>query len=242
MMSPLLLLLSLSCARLHQLEADLAEVQAANAVLEERISALEIRRSAAPSPPPPDETAAQALYERAMELYQQEDYLAARELLRELEAQHGDSNTARRAKRTLEELEVFGKAAPGSLHVERWFQGQGVDDLHSSKPTILIFWEAWCPHCRREVPNINDTYLRYRDQGLNVVGLTRVTRSSTEEKVEEFLSENAIAFPIGKEDGASSDYFSIRGIPAVAVLKDGEVVWRGHPARITEDMLDDWLR
>jgi hypothetical protein len=38
-----------------------------------------------------------------------------------------------------------------------------------------------------------------------------------------------------------STYFGVRGIPAAAVVKDGQIVWRGHPARITEDMLKGWL-
>jgi hypothetical protein len=38
-----------------------------------------------------------------------------------------------------------------------------------------------------------------------------------------------------------SDYFAVSGIPAAAVIKDGKVVWRGHPGRLTDDMINAWL-
>lgn len=45
-----------------------------------------------------------------------------------------------------------------------------------------------------------------------------------------------------QSDGATiSAYFGVSGIPAVAVIKAGKVVWRGHPARISLEMLENWV-
>ena len=47
---------------------------------------------------------------------------------------------------------------------------------------------------------------------------------------------------MAKEDGQKmSDRFGVKGIPAAAVVKNGKVVWRGHPARIKDEMIDGWL-
>ena len=46
---------------------------------------------------------------------------------------------------------------------------------------------------------------------------------------------------IAKETGALAEYFSVKGIPAAAVVKDGRIVWRGHPIRLTSELLDSWL-
>jgi hypothetical protein len=35
--------------------------------------------------------------------------------------------------------------------------------------------------------------------------------------------------------------FNVSGIPAAAVVKDGVVVWRGHPARLNNDILTGML-
>jgi thiol-disulfide isomerase/thioredoxin len=138
-------------------------------------------------------------------------------------------------------LSVIGKSAPAEWKIEKWYQGESDVDLGSGKTTLLVFWEEWCPHCKREVPKLQDMYNDLKGQGLQVVGLTKITRSSSDEKVSAFIADKHIAYPIAKEDGTLSSYFNVSGIPAAAVLKDGKVVWRGHPAQLDEAKLKDWL-
>lgn len=238
------LLLLVSCTRLYQLEARLFEAEIQNAEQEIRLAELEnelARQAASAGPSAADEGAAQTLYEQAMTFYEDQAYEQATIFFAQLQAQYSGTRAAQKGERILTELQVFGKAVPDSLNVEHWYQGEAVD-LHSENPTIIVFWEEWCPHCRREVPNLNETFLQYQDQGLNVIGLTRVSRSSTDEAVTQFIEENNIAYPMARENGDSATYFSIRGIPAVAVVQNGVVVWRGHPGRIREDMLTAWLQ
>ncbi len=85
------------------------------------------------------------------------------------------------------------------------------------------------------------TYDKYKDKGLQVIGLTKLTKSSTAEAVSKFIQDNSVGYPVAKENGKTSSYFNVRGIPAAAVTKGGKVVWRGHPARITDEMLTNWL-
>ena len=33
----------------------------------------------------------------------------------------------------------------------------------------------------------------------------------------------------------------IKTVPAAAVVKDGKIVWRGHPSRLSESMIKKWL-
>ena len=40
-----------------------------------------------------------------------------------------------------------------------------------------------------------------------------------------------------KGNGALSQHMNVSGIPAAAVVKDGVVIWRGHPARLDETVL-----
>ena len=141
----------------------------------------------------------------------------------------------------VQELGVIGKDAPSDWGIEKWFQGESDIDLASDDTTLVVFWESWCPHCRREVPKMQQMYETYKPKGLQLVGLTKITKSSTEEIVESFITENKVSYPKAKENGQMSTYFGVRGIPAAAVVKDGKVVWRGHPANITEDMLKGWL-
>jgi thiol-disulfide isomerase/thioredoxin len=155
---------------------------------------------------------------------------------------YGATDTAKAARRMHQEvLSVIGKEAPAEWGIEKWFQGEAEVDLASDKTTLLVFWETWCPHCKREVPKLESIYNALKDQGLQVVGFTRITKSSTEEIVQQFITDNKITSPIAKEDGKVGGHFSVRGIPAAAVMKDGKVIWRGHPGELDEAKLKRWL-
>lgn len=187
------------------------------------------------------ETAAQALLKDLQELMGKGEIDQAKAKLTELGQKYSATRTYRRAQKLGAELEVYGKDAPASLKVDEWFIGDASAVNFSKGTTLLVFWEVWCPHCKREVPNLQKTYDTYKGKGLQMVGLTKLTRSSTKEKVTDFLKENNVTYPIAKENGDLSQHFNVSGIPAAAVVKDGKVVWRGHPARMSNEMLEGWL-
>jgi len=47
-------------------------------------------------------------------------------------------------------------------------------ELSSMKGKVLIldFWATWCPPCKEEVPHLVALQSKYRDQGLQIVGLS----------------------------------------------------------------------
>jgi len=148
--------------------------------------------------------------------------------------------TARNASKLNAELQVIGREAPKSWGIQKWFQGEKDINL-AGGTTLVVFWELWCPHCKREVPKLQALYEKLKGDGLQVVGLTKLTKSTTEDGVRAFMAEQKVAYPIAKEDGTVSQHFNVSGIPAAAVIKDGKVVWRGHPAGLDETMLKGWL-
>ncbi|MFQ5767307.1 MAG: TlpA family protein disulfide reductase [Acidobacteriota bacterium] len=166
----------------------------------------------------------------------------ARPQLASFREKYAATRAGKQAAVLLREVAVVGKQAPADWRIQKWFQGEGEIDLaHSTGPTLLVFWESWCPHCRREVPKLQSLYVKYHHEGLQVVGLTQVNRGATEKSVTDFVAQNKIEYPIAREDGSLSVHFGVRGIPAVAVVKDGKVVWRGHPARVTDKLVNLWL-
>jgi len=184
---------------------------------------------------------AEAAYAQVSQLMAAGDYEQAKTKMAEFMKTYGDTSTAKKARRTYQELSVIGKTAPAEWKIEKWYQGEADVDLGSGKTTLLVFWEEWCPHCKREVPKMQALYNDLKGDGLQVVGLTKITRSSTEEKVTTFIADKQIGYPVAKEDGELSRYFNVSGIPAAAVLKDGKVVWRGHPSQLSEAKLKAWM-
>lgn len=55
------------------------------------------------------------------------------------------------------------------------------------------------------------------------------------------IEDYNLTFAIGKEDGTATTQFAVTGIPAAALIQDGVVVWRGHPARVTPEMIEKYL-
>lgn len=130
------------------------------------------------------------------------------------------------------DLGVVGQKA-GDLKGVNWLQGK--TDLDVSPLTLVVFWESWCPHCQDALPLIQKLFSEYHVKGLNVIGLTRITKPADMTSVIEFITEHEIEFSIGKDPGRISEHFNATSVPAAAFVKDGVIIWRGNPDWITED-------
>jgi hypothetical protein len=79
---------------------------------------------------------------------------------------------------------------------------------------------------------------RLAGRDASAVLLTRLTRDATIESVQEFLTENDVTEPVAHVRQDVADRFGITGIPAAAVVEDGVIIWRGHPASLEGDLLE----
>ena len=165
----------------------------------------------------------------------------ARTKIAEFRQNYAETDIAWEAAQYLAELETIGKDAPKNYDIEKWFQGKDLIDLAGDKTTLLIFWEIWCSHYRTEVPRLQQLYQDFHDTGLQIVAVTKASEGTTNEEIRDFLAEQEVSYPAAKETGVISEFFNINGIPAAVVVKDSKVIWRGHPARINDDVIKSWL-
>ena len=229
---------SAGCATADQVQALEQKVE----TLEKKVEDLESRPVASGGVDPKQESAAQELYKAITDDVKEGNLEQAAKKAKDLKTKYAATTTFKRARKLLSELEVIGVQVPAdwSGSVEEWYQGSGEIDL-TTGTTMVVFWEVWCPHCRNHMPELVDTYDKWKGKGMNVVGLTRLTKGKKKEEVTGFISDNKLNYPIGKEDGKLAKTFGVGGIPAAAVVKDGKIVWRGHPARLTEDVIEKIL-
>ncbi len=75
----------------------------------------------------------------------------------------------------------------GSRFSLRDFQGRVV---------VVDFWATYCPPCVKQAPQLAELSRRYRDQGLEVIGLTSDEKSD-QAKVEDFMQRVGINYNIG---------------------------------------------
>jgi thiol-disulfide isomerase/thioredoxin len=235
---PLLALLT-GCADKKSFDAATERI----AALEKKVEELEKKgapgAARAAVPDSPEETAAMELMKAAQTAQRANDYPTAKAKLAELQEKYATTRAGKSAVRLATEINLVGSDAK-PIEVEKWFQGKA--SLTDSPATLLVFWETWCPHCKREMPKMQPNAEKWKAKGVQVVGLTKITKSSTEEAVTTFIKENEIKFPMAKEkEGSMSAAYAVSGIPAAALVKDGKVIWRGHPSGLTDEVLQGLL-
>lgn len=89
------------------------------------------------------------------------------------------------------------------------------------RPVLLNLWASWCVPCRTETPYLQALHERYRERGLEVVGVS-VDNRTARNAVHDFVEEFGVTYTIVHDpEGRALDTFSALGLPATFVL-DGE--------------------
>lgn len=103
------------------------------------------------------------------------------------------------------------------------------------KVVMVNFWATWCQPCRKEMPDLDALYKRFKDQGLVILGI------SDEEapKVKELLAEQKVSYPILLDPGRKvNEAFRIEGIPKNFVYdREGKLVAQSIDMRTQKQFL-----
>lgn len=80
------------------------------------------------------------------------------------------------------------------------------------KPVVLNFWASWCTPCRREMPDFQALYDKYKGQGLQVYG---INVGESKVAVADFQKQVGTSFPILIDEGdAAQTAYRILPLPA----------------------------
>jgi len=90
---------------------------------------------------------------------------------------------------------------------------------------ILNFWATWCPPCRAEMPSMEALYVRYKDQGLEMLAVNLRENPDT---VQQFIQSNGYTFPILMDrTGRTGSLYGVQAIPTTFILdRQGRMIGR----------------
>jgi peroxiredoxin len=110
--------------------------------------------------------------------------------------------------------------------------------LHDLRGKVVLvnFWATWCPPCRKEMPDLDALYLKFKDQGLIILAISDEDAT----KVRPFLKERPVTYPVLLDPGRKvNDVFHIDGIPKSFVYdREGKLVAQSIDMRTQKQFLE----
>jgi thiol-disulfide isomerase/thioredoxin len=109
---------------------------------------------------------------------------------------------------------------------------------------LLDFWGTWCVPCLRTVPHLSILQDRYRQSGLEVIGIAYQrtgTPQQQREQVDAACQRLRINYKVlmGSSDCPLKTQFGIQVLPTLVLLdKNGWIVWKHEGELETEDLKD----
>ena len=120
--------------------------------------------------------------------------------------------------------EVFTREGQAQDFTFQTLNGESVTLSDMRGNVVMVdFWSSWCAPCRAEAPDLVETYDRYRDRGVEFIGLAIWDDRG---QVEGFVSRYGVTYLNGlDETGRIAIDYGVRGIPEKYFIdRDGNVV------------------
>jgi thiol-disulfide isomerase/thioredoxin len=105
------------------------------------------------------------------------------------------------------------------------------------KVVVLDFWGSWCPPCRAAMPGIQKLHEKYKDKGVEVIGMN-FERSALASPAK-FMKDNGYTYNLVLKADTIADKYKVNGWPTFYILdKEGKVLWSavGHDPSHEEQM------
>jgi peroxiredoxin len=107
---------------------------------------------------------------------------------------------------------------------------------YKGKVILLNVWATWCGPCELEIPELVETYAKYKDQGVMVLG---ISLDDTAEMLREYAPKKQMNYPILlMQDDFDEAYGPIFGVPVTFFIgRDGRIS-RRHFGPVSKEQVD----
>lgn len=104
------------------------------------------------------------------------------------------------------------------------------------KVVLVNFWATWCPPCRKEMPDLETLYNRFKGQGFIVLAISDEDAA----KVKPFIAERNVSYSVLLDPGRKvNELFEVQGIPKSFVYdREGKLVAESIDMRTQQQFLE----
>jgi peroxiredoxin len=104
------------------------------------------------------------------------------------------------------------------------------------KVVLVNFWATWCPPCRKEMPDLDALYDRFKSRGLVILAISDEEAAT----VRSFLTEHKVSYPILLDPGRTvTNLFRVEGIPKTFIYNpEGNLAAESIDMRTAKQFLE----
>lgn len=135
---------------------------------------------------------------------------------------------------------AVGDSLPAGALPKTVIQGAAIDAWEPDTTYLFECWATWCGPCLNAMPHLEQIWQTVKDEKIRIVGLNlRDRRSAAELKTFlETFRRGPITYPnLLVEGNDLPKRLGIVGIPYAFAVRNGKIVWDGHPMRLTVEDL-----
>lgn len=153
-----------------------------------------------------------------------------------------DANTTRALSSLRARLVNVGNA-PAEIEVTHTIGDFESFESLRGKVVLIDFFAHWCGPCIASFPSYRQLYSELKDEGLEIVGVTRfygyygqerpLEPEAELERMKGFLDQHQLEWPVVFTDPAAYEVYGVTGIPTIVVV-DAEGVVRQYKVGFTE--------
>ena len=117
-------------------------------------------------------------------------------------------------------------------------------EVSKSKITVIDFWASWCGPCRQEMPFMVELYGKYKDKGLNIIGISLDEDSDAWKAATQQLNIPWVQMSDLKGwENVIAKHFCVTSIPhTIVVDQQGKILKRGLRSEKLEEFVVDQLK
>ena len=114
--------------------------------------------------------------------------------------------------------------------------------LRDLKDKVLLvnFWATWCAPCEIEIPWFNDFDQKYREQGLEIVGISLDEEGP--EVVKRFVAKKKMTYKVVMGDDKAAEAFGgVIGLPTTFLVDRNGKFYSMHRGLVGKDIVEEEL-